>query len=384
MAQSADEDGAEHVKSLPAKRTNSTTNASDAVPPSPSGGAVPAATLPRKGGKRRRRFDALFRDDLPRSASVICSNSMVHDLDDGPKARLREYVVERCPGSEEVADALFWAAEHRPKELRTKELCETLEAVTLIGAYVNALLADDDRRGEDVGGGRRGRRRHAMTIYDLACGHGLGGTLLAYRFPRVRVICVDAQRRPCWTTYREAFERFGSKAHEDDEGVTSNLTFRTGDLQNPDDFRPERGDYLMCLHGCNELTPFVLSAAKDVGAGYAVMPCCLRDGMLGVSTTSSNNNWGVSDDASRYALQVGYLAGRFGCPKVAAISSLITNRYLIVIGDWYAEGSSSEGGAERERTTAPRGRRGRDDPASHEPRNVPRGPAVGCQLGLGA
>lgn len=121
---------------------------------------------------------------------------MVHDLDDPTKKLLKEYVADRCPGSAEVVDALFWVADTYPKQLRTKELCETIEAVTLIGAVINPLLAEDPSR------------KTSMTIYDLACGHGLGGTLLAYRFPDVKVVCIDLERRPCWTSYREVSESY--------------------------------------------------------------------------------------------------------------------------------------------------------------------------------
>jgi len=290
--------------------------------------------------KRRKRFEDLFEKELPRSANVICSNSMVNALADGPKQLLREYVAERCPGSAEIVDALFWAAKTRPNELRTKELCETLEAVTLIGANINALLATGDGK----------NRKKSMTIYDLACGHGLGGTLLAYRFPEIKVVCVDLERRPCWVTYREAFEKFGVKAHENADSVTANLKFEVGDLMTSA-FGPKRGDYLMCLHGCNELSPFVLKTALEHGTGFAVMPCCLRDGMMGVSTTSSNRNWGIVDDTARYALQVGYLAGKFSCSKVAAISQFITNRFLIIIGDSQSNQSSLEGNTDCQKDT---------------------------------
>ncbi|KAL7530891.1 hypothetical protein ACHAXR_003736 [Thalassiosira sp. AJA248-18] len=301
-----------------------------------------AMKRPRKGGKRRQRFDELFEKDLPRSANVICSNSMVNDLADAAKKKLKEYIMERCPGSAEIVDIIFWVAKTQPNELRTKELCETLEAVTLIGASINALLASSDSSDSSSTIDSR-RRRETMTIYDLACGHGLGGALLAYRFPEiVRVVCIDMERRPCWITYREAFEKFGIKARKDDTAVMTNLTFQVGDIMattgDDDDnsiFQPARGDYLMCLHGCNELSPFVLTTALKYGTGFAVMPCCLRDGLLGVSTTSSNNNWGIIDDTARYALQVGYLAGKFNCSKVVAISHFITNRFLIIIGDYW-------------------------------------------------
>ena len=53
--------------------------------------------------------------------------------------------------------------------------------------------------------------------------------------------------------------------------------------------------------------------------------------MLGVTTSFSNNNWGIVDDIARYSIQVGYLAGKFGVGKVAAISQEITNRFLIIL-----------------------------------------------------
>jgi hypothetical protein len=253
---------------------------------------------PRKGGKRRQRFDDLFSKHLPRSANVIDSNSMVSDIQDGPRQHLKAYVSGRCPGSLELVDALFWVAEHHPQQLRTKELCETLESVTLIGADINALLSKENDP--------TGNRKRSMTIFDLACGHGLGGMLLAYRFPSIKVVCIDKEERPCWTTYLAAFEKFGVKANKQDTSVTANVSFKVGDIMSSAVFQPQNGDYLMCLHGCNELSPFVLSKAQSYKSGFAVMPCCLRDGMLGVTTSSSNNNWGIVDDTARYSIQVGH------------------------------------------------------------------------------
>ena len=296
---------------------------------------------PRKNGKRRLRFDDLFEKSLPRTSNVIDSSSFVNDLSDPTKQQLREYIAARCPGSNEIVTALFWIAQTHRTHLRTKELCETLEAITLIGADIHALLhsssSSTNNNKNDASGALSDAllRKKDMTIYDLACGHGLGGVLLAYRFPSIKVVCIDREERPCWTSYREAFEKFGIKANKSDTSVTSNLSFREGDIMSNKVFQPKEGDYLMSLHGCNELSPFVLTTAQTHKAGFAVMPCCLRDGMLGVTTTSSNNNWGIINDTARYSLQVGYLAGKFGCGKVAAISQFITNRFLVVIGDYY-------------------------------------------------
>jgi tRNA1(Val) A37 N6-methylase TrmN6 len=46
-------------------------------------------------------------------------------------------------------------------------------------------------------------------IYDLACGHGLLGVMLAHRFPRLRVVCVDLKRRPAFDHYLEVYRGFG-------------------------------------------------------------------------------------------------------------------------------------------------------------------------------
>lgn len=250
---------------------------------------------------------------------------MVCDVKGETRQELKAYVAERCPGSLELVKALFWIAENYPQHLRTKELCETLESVTLIGADINALLSKE----KDP----TGNRKCFMTIYDLACGHGLGGMLLAYRFPSIKVVCIDKEERPCWATYREAFEMFGVKANKHDVSVTANLSFKVGDIMSSEKFQPVSGDYLICLHGCNELSPRVLSQAQSHNTGFALMPCCLRDGMLGVTTSSSNNNWGIVDDKVRYSIHVGYLAGQYGVGKVAAISQFITNRNLIILGD---------------------------------------------------
>ena len=165
----------------------------------------------RKGGKRRCNFDNLFVNELPRTANVIDSNSMLHDLPATTKEHMKEYIINRSPGSSEISDILFHIANIQPKQLRTKEICETIESITLIGAKINALLASSNPK-----------RMEHMTIYDLACGHGLAGILLAYRFPNVNVICIDRESRPCWSTYVDAFEKYGEKAKGNDL-VLSNL-----------------------------------------------------------------------------------------------------------------------------------------------------------------
>lgn len=76
-----------------------------------------------------------------------------------------------------------------PSALRLKELCESVEAFAVIEAFISASA-------------RAGRPTE--VIAECACGHGLVGILLAYRFPHVQVICVDLFKRDAFESVIEA------------------------------------------------------------------------------------------------------------------------------------------------------------------------------------
>ena len=61
---------------------------------------------------------------------------------------------------------------NHPKSLRVKELFETIESFRLIEKQIAGVNAAAKKSGS----------KRIDTIYDLACGHGLLGVLLAYRF----------------------------------------------------------------------------------------------------------------------------------------------------------------------------------------------------------
>merc|ERR1712139_668315 len=100
-----------------------------------------------------------------------------------------------------------------PMGLRVKELFETVESFKKAASF--AVDAS--------------KLRQIDTIYDLACGHGLLGALLAYRFPQKRVVCVDLQRRHSFGVLLSAFRQHGEIA-DGEEAVLGNLTFVEGDL----------------------------------------------------------------------------------------------------------------------------------------------------------
>ena len=120
---------------------------------------------------------------------------------------------------------------------------------------------------------------YKFIVYDLACGHGLLGVVLAYRFADVRVVCVDMERRTCFDRYLGGFQLHG-KAAEGEAHPLSNLEFLEQDFTT---LREEdiggSSSFITMIHGCNEATKLAIEMAQKHGAAYAFMPCCIRDGL---------------------------------------------------------------------------------------------------------
>ena len=94
--------------------------------------------------------------EFPQRDNTLDPQTMVGELAPERRERIRAYLTARCPGSEEVAAIMLDLAEKHPKQLRVKELFETVEAATLIGAEL----------------ARHCKLRGTPVLYDLACGHG--------------------------------------------------------------------------------------------------------------------------------------------------------------------------------------------------------------------
>ena len=111
-----------------------------------------------------------------------------------------------------------------------------------------------------------------------------------------------------------------------EEGQTKvmfNINYTQGDIKH---IKPPVSSFLVCIHGCNEANLCVLKISKEKKAGWAVMPCCIRDGMYGP-------NFHSVDDDSRHALACGIIVGINNALKVSSINKLITNRNIIIMGD---------------------------------------------------
>jgi hypothetical protein len=104
--------------------------------------------------------------------------------------------------------------------------------------------------------------------------------------------------------------------------VLYNCKFVEGDLKNVD---YQSNSYVISVHACNEANAAVLELADKHSAGWAVMPCCIRDGLY-------VTKFSAVEDTSRHALACGIIAGNNKAQKVVSIDSTITNRNVLIMG----------------------------------------------------
>jgi len=242
------------------------------------------------------RTDALWQPDMLERYPMD-SNAMVHGLDAERLDLLLAY-VEEATMSDRLATLVAEVSRRYPSYLRVKELFETVEAYRRIGQHVY----------EQWKAGRVER------VYEMCAGHGLLGILLACRFPKLAVLCVDAEHRP-------AFDHTVEIAGELNVEL-GNIAYVESDVA---DVPIEPRGYVIIIHGCNEVTQVALARAVAAGACFAAMPCCIRDGIYLRKIKHA-------DDRQRYAAMVGVIAGQFGADKITAIDERFTNRHLIVLG----------------------------------------------------
>ena len=221
--------------------------------------------------------------------------------------------------SQEVAEAMKRVWEKYPTSLRVKELFETFETFRLINRQLSIILARAAKR----------QRPHESIehVYDLACGHGLLGVLVAHRFSSLHVVCVDLAKREAFDHYLEAFRC-------DSSSQLDNLEFLEGDLAT---VKMPRQSFVLSVHACNEANKTCVEMAVAAEAGFAAMPCCIRDGLY-----DSVHSVRHTDDDTRYAIMVGVMAQRFNAHTVSAIDRRITNRHLIMFGGYERASHSSQ------------------------------------------
>jgi hypothetical protein len=130
-----------------------------------------------KRAARRPLWQPAFLERFPRrrggSGSTLDQHVQVSQLEQGHLELIELYLASRV--QHQVADALRRVWQTHLNSMRVKELFETIETFSLIESRIMRIPT-------------------LITVFDLACGHGLLGVLLAYRFPALRVVCVDLER----------------------------------------------------------------------------------------------------------------------------------------------------------------------------------------------
>lgn len=226
----------------------------------------------------------------------------------------------------ELASIFHHVSLSSPRYLRVKELFETLEAFKIVSGII--VMAQDKNHSNNIG---QEKGTTIDTIYDLACGHGLLGILLAYRFPTKKIICVDLEARDSFEAFRAAFNEMGD-TYKGQTTPLSNLEYREADLLSIQlELERNQGEpttsFLIALHACNEANIEVVGMAKNAGAMWAVMPCCIRSKLYlnGAPVLDLDNN-------SRYNLLCGAFAEANDAQLVRGISRHITARPIVIAG----------------------------------------------------
>jgi len=257
--------------------------------------------------------------EFPHRCSCIDHSLVISTLSPKERARfwryLRDSFGKHYP---EFASILHHVSLTKPQYLRVKELFENLEAFKIVSSII--IMAQDAAKKIDPDSSKT----DIDVIYDLACGHGLLGILLAYRFPTKKVICVDLEQRESFYAFRDAFNAKG----ESYEGLTplSNLEYREADLLTVEsELTPS--SCLVALHACNEANKHVADMAKRANAAWAVMPCCIRSKLyLGGAPVLD------LDGETRYKLLCGAFAEANNAKVIRSIPRDITARPILIAG----------------------------------------------------
>jgi len=253
-------------------------------------------------------------DALPMRATTLQQNVLVASLPPALQLRVWAFVARRCmPRNPELVRALAACAAACPTALRVKELLESVEAYAVAEAFISGCAV-------------RGRPTH--TIADVACGHGLVGLLLAYRFPHARVVCCDLARRPAFDGLVGAFAREARKL-EAWEAPLQNLGFVEGRLDCEAVstlLGPEA--CVVALHACTEANFAAVEMAQRHDAKWVLMPCCMRTDACAPAGCQLRR---CADD-TRHALLCGSLAARYGCELLVQVDRRVTNRNIVLCG----------------------------------------------------
>ena len=242
---------------------------------------------------------------------MIAPHLTVSALPAVKRAQLWRYLRDLMGDGHDSLPELVAAVDDR--YLRVKEILESAEVYRLAHKAIWAAGYEQPSRAQSS------QELLAIdTVYDVACGHGLVGLLLAYRFRALQVVSVDLVHRP-------AFDAWASALGLSEE---PRVAFRERPFEEAIDERQAHERALvLCVHGCNEVNRLAVRCARRGGAGWLLVPCCLQvDAYLPASYSVR-----LSDEV-RYALLCGAMASEYGAAVVWALDSRITGRGIVLGG----------------------------------------------------
>ena len=120
-----------------------------------------------------------------------------------------------------------------------------------------------------------------------------------------------------------------SDAFDDDDEqdvALNNIKFTRGDIDAAKPFVNSQS-FVVALHGCNEANKSSVEMAIDAGAGWVVMPCCIKSSLYLPECTVTK----LSDDA-KYAFLCGVMAQKYTAQMSRCIDARITTRALLLCG----------------------------------------------------
>ena len=204
------------------------------------------------------------------------------DLRGKQKARIWRYVRDAIgQGHYKELSTIIAHAE----TTRVKELFESIESFKFVSNFIITAQRTLKESGCPP----------LVKICELACGHGLVGILLAYRFPHMQVSLYDIQRRPLFDSYLESWGKFGHTLDPNEKDPLCNLKFYEKDIKCAEGEGSINDCVVVCLHGCNEVNEIAVDMTlRGTNSVWCAMPCCIAKDLY--STTTIN----VEEDNMRY------------------------------------------------------------------------------------
>jgi len=249
-------------------------------------------------------------DSFPMGSTRLHPSTMVGSLSPLLKGRFWRYITDRF-GSHypEIAAILHQVDCDAPECLRLKEIFESIESFRVISSFIVSAQST----GQVVD-----------RIFDVACGHGLVGILLAYRFPGAQVLCVDIEQRNAFAAYVAAWGLKGEK-EEGWNHPLENVRFVQADLVT---IRTQltTNSIVVATHACNEANKTAVELARASGALWVVVPCCIPNKLY-----LPNCSAALGDDV-RYTLMCGAFANAHSAQLVREIDRRITARQIVIAG----------------------------------------------------